>query len=394
MSLFIDTSDNAKDKTPTNIQSDSPLTIDSNNDEYTLCIPDSISLHHAQDAIDEVTHKQVEQCVETCEGKKSITGSSGTICEVGEIGKEKYLKISNMPTIMIENLLSKQLPCSTVMDNISTFENENKNSAMYAELKKQFPDNIMDVYETSQCTDDNTNYYYNHQYIEKIEGITLKEYIKTASESLIVKIMFQLFYILIYANMHGYYHNDIKFNNLILKNNTEETIIHNQIIINNHTINLEIKNMNYTPVFIDFSNSVFINQTEINQYNIIEAVMILDKFKPHISNIQLRKLIETIIKETQYGIMLTDELSGRLMSHDTLTTEFELVNSTKIFSLFQEINKFLEQNDLGIKCKIVRNSLEGGSDNCYHKYLKYKCKYINLKKNLAELKHETSLKID
>ena len=76
--------------------------------------------------------------------------------------------------------------------------------------------------------------------------------------------------------------------------------------------------------------------------------------------------------------MLYDETGGRLMSKDVLN-EYKTLNSQDIFNIVDSIQQYLGTLD-SIKLNVVQTG--GSKSDNYLGYIKYKRKYMKLKKQI------------
>jgi hypothetical protein len=353
------------------------LDIDTDDEENNkICIIDDKSEYEAQQKINKIENKNksLGVCNNVCKEKENKYGATGTICTTED---KKILKMSNMPEKIMNTISKPTTLCSNLVDNIDIFENENNNTLKYSELHDIFPNNIMKVYNTTQCKITGEKYYYNNQYIEKIDGILLKTFLENNNDDTKkLQIMFQLFYILIYANMHGYYHNDLKFDNIILKE-CNKTVIYDNIITDKNKISLSLKNNFYYACLIDFSYSIYAPTNKIGMYNIIEAIHLLNLFKNYFTN--NKKIIELInnIKNLSgdfNNFIISGDTSGRLLSRKYIENDDGKISQEKILQIFKLIEQ-MNSNSVIISIDDIDNE----SDNYYEKYLKYKKKYLELK---------------
>ena len=130
-------------------------------------------------------------------------------------------------------------------------------------------------------------------------------------------IIIQLFYILLYANINGYYHNDLKCNNIIIYYNNIHEITYNQLFNYNITIRSESpkgKSLGIPVVkLIDFFSSTFINPIR-EVYYITDFISILSNIEDvlksyyhlfsqvHLMN-QLNYLLDHIICNSSYSFV-------------------------------------------------------------------------------------------
>ena len=150
--------------------------------------------------------------------------------------------------------------------------NEISNSLKFNELSNIFPHNVMKIYESNECKNSNSNDIFNLFVIEKVRGITLNEYINILDlnqgddVTLFISLLLQSIYVIMYANKNGYYHNDIKMDNLMVYELQDlDSVTLNNLVIDNHQIVLtinKIKNKLILIKFIDFGQSQYVESSD------------------------------------------------------------------------------------------------------------------------------------
>lgn len=139
-------------------------------------------------------------------------------------------------------------------------------------LYKLFPHNILTVEKYFKCQHES---YFKHGYVmNRIIGQIVDKYIEQSTPySYIVSLYFQLMYIILYANMNGIFHNDIKEDNIMIEIETVDKIELTGVTLDNKPLDIVINNIKgKLPVLklIDYGLARYTNKTnqlpiELNQ---------------------------------------------------------------------------------------------------------------------------------
>ncbi len=105
-----------------------------------------------------------------------------------------------------------------------------------------------------------------------VSGIKLSEFINKFKNDYI-DVILKVMLILMYANLRGYFHNDINMGNIII---SEIDSISNDFFVNINDKIICLKFNNYVPVLIDYSFSKIIDSK--NKFP-IETYIMFEKFK-------------------------------------------------------------------------------------------------------------------
>ena len=243
--------------------------------------------------------KKLLECVNKCDQGANIRTQNSEICDYKN-DKTKLLKISKNNILkVIQSTDYATIDCKQGIKQINDIINENNNNIKYSELIHIFPLHILSSNHLEECltnpivktdlesesiasiakTDENIDIFSqkitNIYTMEKITGVTLDTFIQNMTdENELDYIIIQLFYILLYANINGYYHNDLKANNIIIYYNNIHEIIYDQLFDYKITIGSKIasgkssssslqQSTSGFPIvkLIDFFSSTFINPT-------------------------------------------------------------------------------------------------------------------------------------
>lgn len=139
-------------------------------------------------------------------------------------------------------------------------------------LYKLFPHNIITVDKYFKCQHES---YFKHGYVmNRIVGKIIDKYIEHDTPySYIVSLYFQLMYVILYANMNGIFHNDIKADNIMIEIDSIDKIELTGIKLDNKPFDIIIDNIKRKlPVvkLIDYGLSRYTDKTnqipiEVNQ---------------------------------------------------------------------------------------------------------------------------------
>lgn len=320
------------------------------------------------------------------------TGSSGSIFESNH---DTYIKISNLPydSYVLRKSKKTGITCETIQHKMNVSLNEINNSLKYEELAKIFQHNIMRVISGSHCKRiyNDTHFVANKMVVEKVNGVTLDEALITNSmnEHELIICVLQLIYILTYANLNGYFHNDITCNNIMIYYIEQNKLNLDKLCLSDRMIECKFvpaKNMRKLPIvkLIDFSYSEYIDKQYLDDNNLVvigEPQQILKMIRNKLrSNLDL-SLFNTIHNyfnelnkhnfELQMQYLELD--AGMTTGFRTLTRE-EIINlaMSKVFvdasllNCFDRLKQFFSENtQYGISINIS-TILESGENNYEH----------------------------
>jgi len=355
-----------------------------------------------------------------CENYTNIindNGSSGTIYEYDG----KYIKFSNLP-LEVSKLFSKyDIKCNTLKMKINKAINENVNALKFAELAKVFPLQIMNIYSSSECKNDN-GLFSNIMLIEKVEGITLGEFLTKINLNNendlydLISCLLQLIYITTYANFNGFVHNDLTISNIMIYYSNQKIVL-NKLKINKNLININLNKSFNTPIvkLIDFSYSTYIEPNKI--YNKIifgETIQIVkiirNKLKLLHKHCHILEIIDAFLDKcientnfydfiAELDVDIYSSNGYRLLSNNKII-ELTFDHSIKecILNFYNDLSKILHEkfnnffninisnlihyNDENVNIINKKQEISNIDDKYHIKYLKYKNKYLNLKKKI------------
>lgn len=207
------------------------------------------------------------------ESEKIGSGSSANIYKMSG-NPNLYVKISNLPyeSYMLSKSNQAGITCETIGDRLNVSMKEIGNSLKYEKLSYAFPHNIMRIESAERCQKsyNGSPFFVNKFIIEKVIGTTLDKAIDVMSEYELICCVMQLVYILSYTNMHGYFHNDITCNNVMIYYGDITTLMFNKLFLFDNIIhcNFQVNGMiSKLPIvkLIDFSYSEYINYNAIHQ---------------------------------------------------------------------------------------------------------------------------------
>lgn len=202
-----------------------------------------------------------------------IYGSNHTNSEIFNIDQEYYLKKSKLYEIAKDQISrSGKFNCVNGIKQMNFALNELSSLTTYHELIYIYPQHIMDIKYPNSCKNPR-NEIFSYYQIEKINGITLNNYLESVNESNdneLFLILLQLIYVLIYTNINNYYHNDIKLDNIMVYDSVDiQTLTYNQI--ESIVMNFKCKKL---FKIIDYSNSVKIDGGDKSIY-LIDIYLLL-----------------------------------------------------------------------------------------------------------------------
>lgn len=375
------------------------------------------------DLFDNENIKITNKCIKD----KKFINSDGSYGSIYELDDEKYIKYSDLPMETTKLFARSDIDCNELKMRINKSINENYNSTKYAELSKYFPLNIMHIYSTSKCKNEN-DFFSNVIEMEKINGITLNQFLFNINLNLepdqyiLSCCIMQLIYIITFSNLLGFVHNDLTLNNIMIYNYDNEFTL-DGLIINKNNIKINFKkSRDNIPVvkLIDFSYSTFISKSNGKPddkiiFGEVKQILFIIKTKLHSLNrkFELLDYINNLF-DKKIGSELLSNFSAinnyRLLSDEKIIeyslneqeakkyifnflcetfeaitllfpNDFNFILNNNVKSNYKSIDEINFEPD---KKKIKFNHNPNTNDNFfYKKYLKYKNKYIQLKKRIS-----------
>jgi hypothetical protein len=315
------------------------------------------------------------------QNKKLYNGSTGMIYSFPS-DPTKLIKISNMPYEthkFIESRKNSGIICNEIDKKIFYSINEVRSSLLFSKLNKVFPHNIMKIFNSEQCKYDNNVYFSNAFIIENVRGITFDKLFENISlvsdHNFMLICTLQLLYVTLYANINGYYHNDLKFNNIIIDINSGIfELYYDTITINQKKIILHIKNKFSSSLFvpivklIDFGTSLHYKSDKII---IGETFHIIDKIINKLAQLnihndyllKIKQLLNQLITDdlddllNEENIGAIDSIIGfRLLSYEEIQNMNQSVTFDNIFNALQEIKNFINLIRTNISMFIIDES--------------------------------------
>lgn len=286
---------------------------------------------------------QTKQCEIECVSDNKIESTQNSrICKdpdnPNKLIKQSYLL--DQTNIFINRSTSDYL-CEDLISAIDYTMNETKNNQVFSKLREVFPQhfiNIEVIEELCIASGKRQNVYK----MDYVQGTLLNNFISDSNtDDLMLKnIIKQIVYVLIYMNVHGYYHNDIKLDNIMIENITPTNLSYNQF-----DIQLELNEVKNIFKLIDYSTGVIIPDVSILEVQLIDPIVILVEIKNCINKLNANsrfveslKLIYTILKKL--GELEQLEKLGELKELvNTSTPNLRLLNKQGIMEKSVKISK-------------------------------------------------------
>lgn len=328
-----------------------------------------------------------KQCSIHHESEKIDSGSSATIYEMSG-NPNLYVKISNLPydSYMLSKSNQPGITCETIGDRLNVSINEISNALKYEKLSYAFPQNIMRIESAERCKKsyNGSPFFANKFIVEKVNGATLDKAINVMSEQELICCVMQLVYILSYTNMHGYFHNDVTCNNVMIYYGEHNTLTFNKLFLFDNIIHCNFHNARKLPIvkLIDFSYSEHINYNTIPQMgnNVVigEPQQILKMIKNRLNrastqlknSVMFRQIYELFDLISDGNPMLKfkySELEAQISSVGFRTlTESEIIDmsiskqfaETTLLKCFKDLKQTFDRNMLyGISINIINSTL-------------------------------------
>ncbi len=367
----------------------------------------------------EINNTPRNDCINVCNESIYKSGQNANICNYDSTN---LIKISSTmkSSLHAENMAEA---CSRKIKMVDDVLNEQNNIEKFSELKNIFPLHILSSEHIEKCnyTDlkDDNKYLTNIFKLEKINGITLTDFFtNNYDEQTFYYIIIQLFYVILYANINGYYHNDLNIDNIMIYFNNINNLSYSQL--KNYKITISDINLPIIKL-IDYSSSTF---NKINTTNcILDLIYILYQMEKYFSDKStlITELIEclnsnnknTALKSSYgydneiYRLLLNEDLYEKTFHfseieisnifsflkdkftkyNKNVNIEINNTNNTNIFLFTNNINKKNKENNINKENKennINKENKEQVNDYFLQKYLKYKKKYVKLKLKLNQ----------
>ena len=186
-------------------------------------------------------------------------GSFGTI-KTFTPDKKKVIKESSA-IFIVDSLTNKK--SLEIVDQIYNLlddvEMEPQNMFKFSELNSLFPNNILKIYSHSRSK--SFQYYQDNYIMDRIYGTDLTDYPIDHSNDLcfegnVISLFIQSIYVMAYSNINGYFHNDLKGNNLMVSSESIQALRYKELILGEYRILIDIfgKHINIIKV-VDYGNS-------------------------------------------------------------------------------------------------------------------------------------------
>lgn len=227
---------------------------------------------------------------------------SGNFGKVYKTKDNNVLKMSSILKKINSYYVSDKMISDSASNIIREFENESNQLMLFTKLRSEFPNNILQIFETRYVLIENDTFPVNMITMEYIDGTKFKDFLLTCNEEQFNKIVLECLKLLFNLNIRGYFHNDINVGNIIIVNNK-------------------------TPVLVDYSFSKIINKK--NKFP-IECTIFVNE----ISNIIPHRLYNVTLKNI---VKLIFELSNKYLVYTTNFIE-KILMGTGIFSLEDYLN--------------------------------------------------------
>jgi hypothetical protein len=334
--------------------------------------------------VKKVFDNEIEKIIDICPtySKDDLKyGSNFTNSEIYDVYPDYYVKKSKLYEIAkLQISQTGKFVCTNGVKQMKFALEEIDSLIQYYQLRSIYPQHIMNIRNLNKCFDGigEAKEYYTYYEIEKVNGITFDKYLESIDkkkDNELFLILLQLIYVLIYANYNNYYHNDIKLDNIMIYNISEEYQIYDQM----HTI---IMNFSSNKLFklIDYSNSVKTEKT--NLIYLIDIYLLLKIINQKIKDSELinsKNLINLVLESIQsYGNISESfyydfsDKKYKLLDKQGIRENGIIVSYKDIKNLFKKI-KFL---------KIQLNDLPNYNIRIKRQIGVYKQKYLNLKNKI------------
>lgn len=243
--------------------------------------------------------------------------------------------IATKVSFILQKFINETSFSSSETSILNYFDNvkyESLQYKSYSSLKKFFPECITQFYNSTHAYYKNSTLPVKIIKMEYINGICFNTFIKTNENvTYLLEIISQLIQVLLNSNLMGYFHNDIAFRNILIKDNNNAEKYLSFIT----DIKLYDRQTTKIPVLIDYSFSKKI----LTKYKYpIECAFILseityklEKYNPSfLKNIALKNLIDLFnVLNEKYEIFSTN-FCGKLITGNGNFTKIDYLILPKI----------------------------------------------------------------
>lgn len=181
-------------------------------------------------------------------------------------------------------------------------------------------------------------------------------------------IIFQLLYLTMYLNLNGIYHNDIHRKNILICKNTEIIKLHG-LVLNKKEININL-NCDFLVVLIDFELAIVTHNFVIP----IDFIQSLNMFK---NDSKINKMLST---SSSFNLIINNinKIYDEYREEEYRIYEINELNKLPIFN---EEHELLVIEIFDTIVLMLKEAETNNEDDIYKiKYIKYKEKYLKLKK--------------
>lgn len=271
------------------------------------------------------------------------------------------IKISKM----LHNTLDKSRHCAetNALNELVTYFL--KTPEIVEKIKSIFskiPKNINQIFEFKQCRLNPDDLPVNQYQLKKINGKLLSEMIIDDNIELL-KIYFQLLYVVGICNLNGLFHNDLTVANIMVENNKSDILLNSMkfsIDGNNFMVTMNIKDA-YIPLLIDFEIGYINNDDNVYPYEMSRVCEIFCEYS------EIKSIVDNIKKICIRNVFDMNQLIRRSpMSID----KFAIENGYKlkyvdIIKIYHTLDKYVKLFDRfsGIDIRIYRNDIDITNEN-------------------------------
>ena len=336
------------------------ITIDTNLDDLDILDPEDSQKY--QEISDKL--QRISLVSKSLPSYESLLGNKvGDCLSRGSFGKikaftpdkKKVVKESSA-IFIVDNLSHKKTPevVDQVYNLLNDVEMEPQNMFRFSELNYIFPHNFVRVYSHSRSK--SLPYYQDNYIMDRIYGFDLVDYVNKSKdpffEDTIMSLFMQGVYIIAYSNMNGYFHNDIKGNNIMVSSSEYKDVLHyKELIIGKYQILMDIFGSRKKVLkLVDYGNSKYTSKKNLIPIEIATLCTVFKScFKDYISNdmYQVFKKFDIYTQEACDSEIITWTRNNVSLSTLEMYETISPINEKNIdvlINCFEECKQFISKS--------------------------------------------------
>jgi serine/threonine protein kinase len=239
---------------------------------------------------------------------------------------------------------------------LRSIENEERNHRKMNEIQQFFPKSLMRYYGTYNCKGqeykEEDPKFKRYTILEYIKGISLRKYLMgNISQDHRVSIMIQLISLLVHMNLQGVYHNDLTFDNIMIREDLDYFSTH--LILDGSKIKYKTTKLVPIVVLIDYGELVIMDRDEHLPLEIRRLIQNLDESKKFNDLKYTYQEIQAKIKDNIFmkGDVTSKHPRNFKEYHDNNNIPYD-IQLNAIVDFFIECSKIVDDLNVTVNFKV------------------------------------------